>query len=149
MEVGDMLGQAGHELGRHRLAVEQGRLGKAAHPHAIFQDRPSAGDARRLERAIDRDHIQIELRRQTAVEPQLFLAIEAAPLQGREIQKAEIERLLELVGIVPGQQHMRDMGLDMLDAIDCVRIGPRVPQCIDQNRQIVLTHRPTPRTTPR
>ncbi len=71
-----------------------------------------------LWRATDGDDLEVELGGETAVEAQFLLAIEAAFLQGAEIEKAEIDGFLDLVGISPGEQNPGDMGFDQFDSAE-------------------------------
>ena len=71
-----------------------------------------------LRRAADGDDIEVKLGGKAAVEAQFFLAIEAAFLQRAEIEKAEIDGFLDLVGVVSGEQNPGDMGFDQFDVLD-------------------------------
>ncbi len=97
------LGRA-ERAGLHH-AAEQRVLPEAAHLDRVVDRLAVAADSRVHLAARQRHHLEVELRRGAAVQPQLLLAIEVSCLQRAEIEKAEIDRLLELVGIVAGEQH--------------------------------------------
>ena len=70
------------------------RIQRQAHPKPLASptwNRPS--------RSGDLDHAEIHVRAEASIEAQLFLAVGAAALDGREVQKPQIDRLLELVGV--------------------------------------------------
>jgi hypothetical protein len=52
----------------------------------------------------------------------------STPLERAEIDEVEMDRLLQLVGIVAGKHHPGDVGLDELDSRAGVRITCRVEQ---------------------
>jgi hypothetical protein len=94
-----------------------------AHLQCVLERRPFAADPRMGDFSRDRQHREIEIGREPTVEAQLFLAIESPLLQRGEIQKAEIERLLQLVGVRAGQQYIGDVRLQVLDFIDGMRVA--------------------------
>jgi hypothetical protein len=110
------------------------------HLHGILLRRTGPADARRARRTGDGDHAQIEIRRQTPIQPQLFLATAAAAFQRGEIEKTQVDRFLELVGEHAREKHMRDVRLDVLDRIGGMRIGIRSHQGFDQARKGVEVH---------
>ena len=77
-------------MGRRAVAVQAGHLGAAAHRH----------------------HRLVDLRHRAAVEPQLRLAGLAPARRRGKVQEAEVERLLQFPGVLAGEQHPRDVGLD-------------------------------------
>jgi len=54
----------------------------------------------------DRHHLQIQFFRQASIEPELLLAEMLSAIEGGEVQEAEIHGLLDLVGVVTGQDHL-------------------------------------------
>ncbi|OIQ95904.1 hypothetical protein GALL_220370 [mine drainage metagenome] len=149
MEAGDDAGQGvdlpGAELARCRQPVIERRLREAAHLHRVFERPRCFGGAkdRRRFRAENGHHLQIELRRQPPVQAQLFFAVEAPRRQRREVEEAEIHRLLDLVGVIARQQDVGDVGLDLLDTCNRMRIARRIAKRCDQRRLIdsLLGHR--------
>ena len=84
--------------------------------------RPGAVQARRPARALDVDHVQVDVGGEPTVEPQLLVA-EMPPARERgEVEKPEAHRLLDLVDPLAGEEHPGDMRLHELDAIDLVRV---------------------------
>ena len=73
--------------------------------------------------AINRNTVEIDFRRQPPVQAEFLFAIVFPSFQAGKIQKAQIQGLLDLVGIIAGQQDMRDMGLQVLDSGDGMRIA--------------------------
>jgi hypothetical protein len=80
----------------------------------------------------DRHHAKIELGSESAIEPNLFITRATALLQRREIEKAEVERFFQFVGIWPGEQNIGNMGLDVIDMIHRVRVAGGVKECLNQ-----------------
>ena len=115
-----------------RHAVEQIVLIETPHPERVFDRRSAAADHRRRGAAADGEHIQIQSGRGAAVQAQFFFAIVPARGERAEIQKTEIHRFLDLVGIVAGEQDAGDVGLQHFDAPDCMRIARRFAQRGDQ-----------------
>ena len=93
---------------------------------------PVAADARRVRRARDWRHLQVQLRSEAAVEPHLFVAIELALGQRGEVQKLHPHRLLDLVGKVAGQQHPRDVRFQKAEIAGGVRVGRGRLERLDQ-----------------
>jgi hypothetical protein len=120
------------EPARLEPAVEPGVVGKAAHADRRLGLRlrrahpPAAGRGARA------DEIEVELRREPAVEPKLLLAVMPASFPLAEIEEAEIQRLLELAGVLAGQEDPRDVCLDQLDALGRPRPRGRLLQVGDE-----------------
>jgi hypothetical protein len=91
-------------------------LRELAHPHRVFDRGSGAVHDGIVDAARDRDDIDIDRRREAAIEPQLLFAAEATPGEGGEIEKAEIERLLDLVREFAGQEYVRDVCFQMRDS---------------------------------
>ena len=115
-----------------RHPVEQIVLVEAAHAQRILDRRSAAADHRRRRAAADRDHVQIESGRGAAVQAQFLFAKVTARGECAEIQKTEIHRLLDLIGIVAGKQDAGDVGLQQFDALDRMAIARRFAQGRDQ-----------------
>ena len=47
----------------------------------------------------DLDQAEVDVGAEPTIEPYFFLAVGAPALDGREVQKTEIDRLLQLVGV--------------------------------------------------
>ena len=148
LRVGVEIGQAaGHRVHHRRQdpavgqqAVHHAQGGQAAHLHRVLQDlapplhphsTPFAGDAH---------DAQIRIGAEAAVQEHLLLAVVAAAGKRREVQEAEVHRLLHLVHEVAGQEHVGDVGLDQLDRIHWMGIGGGLQQPADQLRQFPSRH---------
>jgi hypothetical protein len=80
----------------------------------------------------DLDHTEIDIRAEASVEADLFLAVGAAELKCREVQKAEIYRLLELVCVRACKDNPRAMGF-VEAQIGCgMRVGPGIQEVSDE-----------------
>ncbi len=86
---------------------------------------------------------EIDVGCEPAVELDLPAAVPFTKLEGREIEEPEIDRLLDLVRPLAGQQDRRDVGLDVSDLVDGVRIGPRIEEPLD-HRCVIQGHRLRP-----
>ncbi len=116
-----------------RQPVEQRFLGKAPHLDGVFDDGARGrAQPRCVAAPPDRRDFKVDPRRQAAIEAQFLLAVEAPLFQGAEIQKAEIERLLQLVGELAGEQDMGNVGFQLLDGLDRMRIARRGAQRLDK-----------------
>ncbi len=111
---------------------EQRIIGKLAHAHRVFQHLPDSSHARARIRGADGHHIDIELRREAAVDAQLLFTEVAAFGQRGEIEKTEIHRLLDLVGIGTGQNDPGNMSLNEPRSRYRMRVGRRPEQRRDQ-----------------
>ncbi len=126
VELGDPLGQridvsvaqfsAGLHLG-HQL-----RLGEFAHLQHVLDRLAGTIQLGRLDATGNRQHFQIKVGRQALVQAQFFLAEVFAGAQLGEVEEAEIDRLLELVGIGAGQDDPGNMRLDDLETIHRMRV---------------------------
>ena len=92
VDVGADQGARGRMLGQQRARR------KAPHAHRIVDGGAVAVDVRRLGRAGDAAHAEIERTREPAVESQLFFAEMAARRERAEVEKRQHDRLLQFVG---------------------------------------------------
>ena len=97
--------------GGEALAPERA-VGKASHPHGEVDHGSRAVQGRPARAVAHLDDIEVQLRRQAAVEAQLFLAEAAPVVECREVEKGQAHGLLDLVGLAGGQKHPGDVGLD-------------------------------------
>ena len=129
MKVGDPLGQAGDDRyvdgAVRELVFERGLVAQAFH-----LDRPLD----RLAGALEGDvlalpryghDVLVDSRRQAAIQTELFLAEVAALGERAEIEEAQRDGFLDLVGHRSGQEHERDVRLADFDRFDAERIGRR------------------------
>src|SRR5262249_30817264 len=65
-----------------------------------------------------RDHAQVDLRSQPAIQPYLLSAKMLPLIQGREIKETQVDRFLDLVRIGAGEKHDRDVSLADLEFRD-------------------------------
>ena len=70
-----------------------------------------------------RHDIEIDIRRKPPVEAELGPARRLAPLEGREVEIGEADRLLELVDLVAGEKDPRHVGFAADHLADWVGVG--------------------------
>ena len=102
----------GAELAAREEPTRQCLLRELAHFDCVLDRGPIAADDRSLDAAGDRYHVEVERGREAPIEPQLFLAEVTSRGKRREIEKAEIDGLLELVCEASGEKHIRDVRLE-------------------------------------
>ncbi|MNE07933.1 hypothetical protein D3C80_1005730 [compost metagenome] len=121
VEAGDLPGQGIDMGGRQFTAGLQGAeqvvLGELAHLQHILECRTFASDLRRLGGAGDRQHFEVEVVGQALIQAQLFATEMLAGVEAGEVEEAEVDRLLDLVGIAAGQQHPGYVRLDHLEPV--------------------------------
>ena len=114
--------------GTDGLASQHGRehpaLGQTAHPDGRLDGASRATEEVAAISLHDVDDAEVDVRAKPAIEPDLVLAVGQAPLAGREVEEAEVDRLLDLVGERAGQDDPGDVGLAQLDGVG------RVPICL-------------------
>src|SRR4029077_15254983 len=88
-------------------------------------DRGLEADARRLVVAADRHDRKVELRCEAPIEPELLLAEAAPQLERAEIEEWKLDRLLDLVRVLAGQEHPRDVRLGHAYGLDVVVVRGR------------------------
>ena len=104
---------------------ERGVGRKTPHAHRIFA----------LTIDVHGFHTKIKARRITGVQGHFARTEMSTAFQRAEIDEAEIDRFLEFVSELAGQQYQRDMGLDELCVIARCG-GPQArAECFDQGRQ--------------
>src|SRR5262245_600416 len=103
------------ELSPREYAPKDARLIELPHLDRVLERLTFAADARRRGLTLERHDLKVQIRRETPVQPELFLARQAALLERGEIQKTQIKRLLQLVRVRPGQEHIGDVRFDVLD----------------------------------
>jgi hypothetical protein len=64
------------------------------------------------------------------------------PLQVTEIEKPQLDRLLDFVNELPRQKDPGDVRLDELDVVNRVRVGAGLEQPLDQLRAVRLERQP-------
>ena len=118
VERGDHRRERVDALRREPAAREQAGskrvLGELAHLDRVFLHWPAAADDRRVGRTGDRDHVEVEGGGEPPVQPQFLFAAALARRERAEIEESERDRLLDLVGVAPGQQHVRDVRFEAL-----------------------------------
>ena len=109
---------------------------EAPHAHQVLDRRLVHLPLRPVGGAVQGQHIQIEVGRETPVETQLVLAAGMAQGQRAEVQERQLQGLLDLVGEFAGQQHPGDMGLDEFGRAGHIgkEAGPQ--QAADQGWQV-------------
>ena len=121
MEIGDIAGNRIYhsrcQFVAQQYLVEQAGLGEAPHFNGVFDGWAGATQDRMICAAGDGYDFQVEIGRQSPVKAQFFPTIEVAFFQGAEIEKAEVDRFLDLVGVVTSQQHPGNVGFNHLDRL--------------------------------
>src|SRR5206468_9457576 len=95
--------------------AQQGFLGELHHFDGILNGYAPVVKTRALWRAINSYHVEIQLWCQAAIQAEFFLAEEVPFGERREINKAQIDGLFNLVGVWASQHDPRDMGLQNRD----------------------------------
>ncbi len=112
-------------------------IGKPAHLNRVLHHRSLT---EQLEPATDLDHRndpKVDIPRQSLVQADFLVGEELAPLKRREVQEAEIDRLLDFVDEVTGQEDRRGMGLLQFDGIHRVGIRLRPAQIGDNSGEVI------------
>ena len=109
-----------------RQPLEHPALVELAHLDRVIEDRSIAANVGAGSAAGDRHHCQIQLGSEPPVQAQLLFAAMLPALQSGEIQEAEVQRLLELVGVLAGEKDIGDVRFEVLDAPHRMRIGVRL-----------------------
>ncbi len=125
-----------------RQLVERRVSRKLAHFYSIFKRLPCTIDTRCDRTAGDGDTLQIIVRRQPPVQAQLFHTVLMAQFQRTEIEKSQIDRLLDLVGKRTRKQYPGNMRLDQLQLCYRMVVTDRIgQQRMNQRRQYFMEHR--------
>jgi hypothetical protein len=64
----------------------------------------------------------------------------AAPGESAEVEETEVDRLLDLVNVVAGEEHVGDVRLDELDVAGGVGIRLSAQKVSDERRQVWFRH---------
>jgi hypothetical protein len=115
---------------------ERPLLGEPLHPHGPLHHLPLAvhSDPALVER--DGDDSQVHPGGEAAVEAHLLQAIVPAPFQGREIEKAQVQGLFDLVGVWAREEHGGDVGVADFDRAHRVGIGLRAGEGWEERGQV-------------
>jgi hypothetical protein len=107
MEKRQTLGQSINGRVVQTLALQhqgkQGLLVELAHLHGRLNHRTRAMESGLIRRAMDVTHTEVNVRGQTAIEPDFLNAVLAALGGGAEINETELHRLAQFVGESTGQ----------------------------------------------
>ncbi len=127
-----VLGQlaAGVDLGAELVFVE---FTHDDHPVDLFT---LALDGESLAVKGDRCRPQVDRRGQSTVELDLGPAVELAQLEGRKIEKPEVDRFFEFVNEVAGQKDGRNVSLEKPHLLHGMRVEGRLGKCLDKLRVI-------------
>ena len=122
---------------------QQLALRELAHLQGVLDDRGVVTEAWGLFAAADGQDLAVQRGRQALVEAQLFVAEVLAAGQVGEIEKAEVDRFLDLVGVGAGEQNPGNVGFDDLKTLHGVGVEGRILQGGDQSlaHGAVLTSR--------
>ena len=118
--------------------VQQRGLGKTAHPHRVVDHRAGRIAQPRLSgAATDWNTVKVQIWRQTTIQPQFLFTVVFPPGQTGKIEKTQIQGLFDFIGIVAGQQNMRNMGLQMVDLRHRLWITRWLQQRRNQRRLVI------------
>ena len=108
----------------------ESRLGwQAPHLDQAIDNLPLTAELQLASRIDDQARrTQIDVRRETAIEADLGLAMTASSGNAGKIQERRANRLLELVRMTLGQEHPRHVGLDRFDPGGSLREAGSTPQ---------------------
>src|SRR5579859_2183258 len=110
-------------------AVELGVTGELPHFHCELYRLALSRESRRAVFQGDGTDIQVEVRRESPVQPHLFVTKKSAVLECAHIEESQADGALDLVSKLTCQEYPRYMGLHERHGLDPVRIRPRVQQC--------------------
>ena len=97
--------------GEHRVRTT--RVAQSDHPHCPIDDGPLPPDHDPPPRPLDhRHHPDVDVRRQARVQTRFVDTGSAPPIERAEVEKAQVDRLLDLEYLTLAAEHPRDMGLD-------------------------------------
>ncbi len=138
VEIRDPASKRFDDVSVHRAALEalqQRRLaGEALHLDRPFHGLASAVHGNAVAGAGHGHHALVNVRSQTAVEPDFLVTKMAALRQRGEIKEAQVDRLFDLVRVRAGQEHHRDMSMAYLHVPNRVRVRRPVAERLDQQR---------------
>jgi hypothetical protein len=119
MTGGDVLPELLHvgdgQQSVRELAVETQGLVEAHHLHRVLEYFAVAADGWLVRRPRDRNDLQVQFRRPRPVEPKFLFAIMLALFQRAEIEEVEYDRLLDLVGVVAGEDYPGNVRFQQFD----------------------------------
>ncbi len=135
MEPGNGVGCGRHvvraEIASFETEIEALALVELPHPDGVL-DRGLFTDFRCLERSPDRHHAEVDVRCGPGIESQLVLTKGPAARQIRKVEEPQVDRFLDLVGVISRQEDPRDVGFDQLDLTDRMRVCIRPEQAADE-----------------
>ena len=136
--VGERIYQRPVQFSRLGERIEQQRLVEPPHDDDPVNRRAVLGEGDFAGRiACQPAQIEIKRWRGAAVQHQFGRARRAPLLDGREIKVGQLDRAFELVGVVAGKKHQRNMGLDPLDPFNPGPIRTRPAEKRDRLALIV------------
>jgi hypothetical protein len=106
-----------------------------AHFHGVLDELPPAINLRVALRRRDSAYVNVELRRETPVETQLFATKMGASLAGAQIDERKVDGTLDLVSELASEQHPGDVCLNQRDLTHRVRVRSWLQQSDQMLRQ--------------
>src|SRR3990172_9500508 len=119
-------------------SIEPRLLGKLDHLDGVFDGRAGTVEPGGSGRAGDGNHAEVERFRQAPVQTQLLLAIEAAFVERAEIEKPEIDRFLDFVGVRAGEDDPGNMRFDRVNVPHRMVVAGGIEQRLNQGRKSVI-----------
>ena len=109
-------------------AIELLILREAPHPDSVFHYPALAVEPELLSVPSKGDHVKVQVRGQPAIDTEFLGAEVRSPLEGAEVQKPQVHRFLDLVGVVTCENDPGNMGLDQLHAAHGMREAAGIQQ---------------------
>ena len=108
---------------RSDRVIEHAALVQPAHHDQPVDHGAAAGERQAMPHRRQRNHVDIHVAGEPAVEPELGAAGGLAARQRREVEVGKTHRLFQLVDARPGEKHPRHMRLAHDHLVGAVRIG--------------------------
>ena len=118
------------------LRRERRRLGEATHVDRVLDRFALPAEDRASVLLRDRHDAHVHAGRETAVQGDLGLAHDLATCERRVVEEPEVDRLLELVDVVPGENDRGSVGLHEYGRARRARVGARVEQVAEDRVEV-------------
>jgi hypothetical protein len=126
------------QLAAREHSIQPRLFGKLDHLDGVFDGLAGTIEPGGSGRAGNGDHAKIECFRQTPVQTQFLLAIEAAFVERAEIEEPEIHRFLDFVGVGAGEDDPGNMRFDHVNVLHRMVVAGGIEQRLNQGRKSVV-----------
>ena len=113
--------------------VEARPLFELTHTDRVFDNRPLASHPDCVTKPRDRHYLYVQFGRPVLIQAEFLFAIMAPFFQRTKVEKAEIDRLFDLVGKVARQKYPGNVRFEEIDAADSMWIGSRGQQALNHH----------------